>query len=314
MWLVLCTDPAGTYHFNPLDARTIGKLSEKHRATIVVGTPTFLRTYLKRCSKEELATINLAIAGAEKLPPELRKAWLDKFGHEPIEGYGTTELSPVVSFNVPDSRTDTDPTQESTEQGVKHGTVGRATPGTVAGIFSPETGQQLGSDTEGLLKIKGPNVMLGYLDEPEKTAEVLKDGWYDTGDIARIDGDGFIEITGRQSRFSKIGGEMVPHIRIEQELTRILDEDDTDEPEVICAVRAVPDTRKGERLIVLHKATQMPIPRIIDELQKAGLPNIWIPSTESFREVISLPVLGTGKLDLKAVKDEAMEHFGPQTA
>ena len=309
MWLVLCTDPAGTYHYNPLDARTVGDLSEKHRTTIIAATPTFLRTYLKRCTEEQLKSVNLAIAGAEKLPAELRKAWKEKFGCEPIEGYGTTELSPVVSFNVPDSRISAD---VKGNQGVRHGTVGRVTPGTVAGIFHPESGEQLGPDSEGLLKIKGPNVMLGYLDEPEKTAAVIQNGWYNTGDIARIDEDGFIEITGRESRFSKIGGEMVPHIRIEQELTRILDEDDGDEPEVVCAVTAVPDSRKGERLIVLHKATQIPIPRVIDKLQEAGLPNIWIPTTESFKEVKSLPLLGTGKLDLKAVKDVAMENFGPR--
>jgi acyl-[acyl-carrier-protein]-phospholipid O-acyltransferase/long-chain-fatty-acid--[acyl-carrier-protein] ligase len=151
--------------------------------------------------------------------------------------------------------------------------------------------------------------MLGYLDQPEKTAEVIQDGWYNTGDIGRIDEDGFIEITGRQSRFSKIGGEMVPHVRIEQELTRILDEDDTDQPEVLCAVTAVPDAKKGERLIVLHRPTKRTIPEVIDELQKAGLPNLWIPSQESFREVESLPLLGTGKLDLHSLKQVAIEAY-----
>jgi acyl-[acyl-carrier-protein]-phospholipid O-acyltransferase / long-chain-fatty-acid--[acyl-carrier-protein] ligase len=135
------------------------------------------------------------------------------------------------------------------------------------------------------------------------------DGWYNTGDIAKIDDDGFIEITGRQSRFSKIGGEMVPHIRIEQELTRIIDDDLTDEPEILCAVTAVPDAKKGERLIVLHKPFAKPIAEVLNELQAAGLPNLWIPSPESFLEMENIPLLGTGKLDLKAVKDTAMEHF-----
>ena len=135
---------------------------------------------------------------------------------------------------------------------MRHGTVGKAIPHTAAAVFHPESGEQLGVNEEGLLRIKGPNVMLGYLNQPEKTAEVIIDGWYNTGDIAKIDDDGFIEITGRQSRFSKIGGEMVPHIRVEEELTRIIDDDLTDEPEILCAVTSVPDTKKGERLIVLH--------------------------------------------------------------
>jgi len=306
MWLVLCGDPSGVYHFNPLDAREIAKLCEKYKVSIVVATPTFLRTYLKRCTPEQMKTVNLAIVGAEKLQPELRNAWLEKYGIEPIEGYGATELSPVAAFNVPDSRISGGP---SSPKGLRHGTVGRVAPGSVASVFNPETGEPLGTNQDGLIKIKGPNVMLGYLDQPKKTAEVIQDGWYNTGDIGRIDDDGFIEITGRQSRFSKIGGEMVPHIRIEQELTRILDEDDTDEPEVLCAVTAVPDARKGERIIVLHRPTKRPISEVIDELQKAGLPNLWIPAVESFREVDSLPLLGTGKLDLHRLKQVAMEAY-----
>ena len=309
MWLMLCGDPAAAYHFNPLDAREIGKLSEKFRASILAATPTFLRTYLKRCTTEQMKSIDLVIVGAEKLQPELRDAWKEKYGVEPIEGYGATELSPVASFNVPDSRITGGGNQS---QGLRHGTVGRVTPGAAAAIFNPETGEELGANQDGLLKIKGPNVMLGYLDQPEKTAQVIQNGWYDTGDIARIDDEGFIEITGRQSRFSKIGGEMVPHIKIEQELTRILDENNSEEPEVICAVTAVPDDRKGERLVVLHRPTARPVPEIIDELKKAGLPNLWIPSTESFLEVESLPLLGTGKLDLHAMKQCALQAFCPQ--
>lgn len=306
MWLVLCGDPAGAYHFNPLDAREVAKLCEKHHASILAATPTFLRTYLKRCAPEQMKSVNLAIVGAEKLQPELRNAWKEKYGIEPIEGYGATELSPVASFNVPDSRIIGGPGKFP---GLRHDTVGRVTPGAVAAVFSPDTGEQLGTNQDGLLKIKGPNVMIGYLDQPEKTAEVVQNGWYNTGDIGRIDDDGFIQITGRQSRFSKIGGEMVPHIRIEQELTRILDEDDADEPEVICAVTAVPDSRKGERLIVLHRPVTRPISEVIDELKKAGLPNLWIPSPDSFCEVESLPLLGTGKLDLYAMKQVALQAY-----
>ena len=152
--------------------------------------------------------------------------------------------------------------------------------------------------------------MLGYLNQPEKTAKVLKDGWYDTGDMARIDEDGFIFITGRMSRFSKIGGEMVPHILIEQKLTEIIDDDDTDEPEILVAVTAVPDEKKGERLIVLHKPTPKPVADLIAALKADDLPNLWIPGADSFFEVASIPLLGTGKLDLQGVKIQALELTG----
>ena len=284
----------------------VAKLIEKHKVTIIAATPTFLKSYMKRCDAEQMKTVDLALVGAEKMPPELRVAWKEKYNFEPTEAYGTTELSPAAALNVPDNRSG----KSGDDSLTRHGTVGRAIPGTVAGVFHPDTGEKLGQDEEGLLRIKGPNVMLGYLNRQEKTDEVMYDGWYDTGDIAKISGDGFIEITGRQSRFSKIGGEMVPHIRIEQELTRIVDDDLTDEPEVLCAVTAVPDAKKGERLIVLHKPFAKPVSQVQDELKEAGLPNLWIPSADSFHEMENIPLLGTGKLDLKAVKDAALEAFG----
>ena len=303
LWLPCCIDPGVVYHYNPLDSRMIAKLLEKHKVSIICATPTFLRSYMKRCSEEVMSSVNLVITGAEKLPPELRDAWKAKYGFEPMEGYGTTELSPLAAVNVPDSRA-------SAEGLKKDGTVGKVIPQGEAAVFHPDSGKRLGANEEGLLRIKGPNVMLGYLNHPDKTAESIKDGWYDTGDNAKIDEEGFIQITGRQSRFSKIGGEMVPHIRIEEEILRLIDDDDTDEPEILCAVTAVPDAKKGERLIVLHKPTSKPIKEILDGLQEAGLPNLWIPSADSFLEVDVIPLLGTGKLDLRAVKQVAADHFG----
>jgi acyl-[acyl-carrier-protein]-phospholipid O-acyltransferase/long-chain-fatty-acid--[acyl-carrier-protein] ligase len=140
-----------------------------------------------------------------------------------------------------------------------------------------------------------------------KTAEVVRDGWYVTGDFARIDDEGFIQITGRQSRFSKIGGEMVPHIRIEEELARIVEPADSEDPELRVAVSSVPDAARGERLVVLHRPLDKPVPQIIKELSAAGLPNLWLPSADSFYEVDQIPVLGTGKLDLRTLKEMAME-------
>jgi acyl-[acyl-carrier-protein]-phospholipid O-acyltransferase/long-chain-fatty-acid--[acyl-carrier-protein] ligase len=177
-------------------------------------------------------------------------------------------------------------------------------------VFHPETGEKLGCNQEGLLKIKGPNIMLGYLNQPKKTAELITDGWYNSGDMATIDDDGFIRITGRMSRFSKIGGEMVPHILVEQEIAKILEEDMSDEPEIACAVTSVSDEKKGERLIVLHKPMKKTVREITDRLQAAGLPNLFIPSNDSFIEVDQIPLLGTGKLDLRGIKDVAAQRCG----
>jgi acyl-[acyl-carrier-protein]-phospholipid O-acyltransferase/long-chain-fatty-acid--[acyl-carrier-protein] ligase len=299
MWLPLCTEPAGVYHFNPLDARTIGTLTQKHSCTIIAATPTFLRNYLKRCTVEEMKTMNLVIVGAEKMPDDLRDAFREKFGFEPIEGYGTTEMSPVASFNVPPSRMEQDAAAGS---GLRHGTVGRAIPGVAAAVFNPDTGVKLGTNQEGLLKIKGPNIMLGYLNQPAKTAELISDGWYNSGDMAVIDEDGFIRITGRMSRFSKIGGEMVPHILVEQEIAKVLEEDAGEDGGIQCAVTSVADPRKGERLVVLHRPMRKTVREITDRLQAAGLPNLFIPSAEGFVEVDQIPLLGTGKLDLRGIK------------
>jgi acyl-[acyl-carrier-protein]-phospholipid O-acyltransferase/long-chain-fatty-acid--[acyl-carrier-protein] ligase len=309
MWLPLAADPSAVYHFNPLDSRTVGELVEKYGSTILAATPTFLRSYLKRCTVEQFRTLNLVIVGAEKMPDDLRVAFKEKFGFEPTEGYGTTEMSPVASFNIPESRMGDEARRDV---GTKHGTVGRVIPGCAAAVFDPETNVMLGNNQEGLLKIKGPNIMLGYLNQPKKTAELIQDGWYNSGDMAVIDDDGFIRITGRMSRFSKIGGEMVPHILVEQALSKIFDSDLSDEPGILCAVTSVPDEKKGERLIVLHKPTKKPIRDVIDQLQAAGLPNLFIPSSDSFIEVEQIPLLGTGKLDLRGMKDLAMQKCGRQ--
>jgi acyl-[acyl-carrier-protein]-phospholipid O-acyltransferase/long-chain-fatty-acid--[acyl-carrier-protein] ligase len=301
MWLVLCYEPKGIYHFNPLDAKTIAKLTEKYKATILLATPTFLKTYIKRVEKEQFKTLDLVVVGAEKLPRDLAEQFQEKFGILPSEGYGTTELSPVAAVNIPDHRT-----SDVHQKGTKIGTVGRPLPGVAAKVVDPETWADLGINKEGLLLIKGPNVMQGYLHQPEKTAGVIKDGWYNTGDFAKLDEEGFVEITGRQSRFSKIGGEMVPHILIEEHLTRLTEIPGDEDPELRLAVTSVPDASRGERLIVLHKPLKKPVGEVLKSLSNLGLPNLWLPSSDSFIEVEKIPILGTGKLDLKAIKDTAL--------
>ena len=216
---------------------------------------------------------------------------------------GATELSPLVSVNVPPSRS------HHEEIDSKEGTVGRPMPGVAAKVVDPDTGEDLPQGAAGMLLITGPNVMKGYMNQPDKTAEVLQDGWYVTGDIARIDADGFIEITGRQSRFSKIGGEMVPHIGVEEAIEHFVGiEDDDESPRVV--VTAVPDARKGERLIVVHRTLERTADEICSGLKEAGLPNLWIPSADSFMLVDEIPVLGSGKLDLKHLAAMAIERYG----
>ena len=318
LWWPLCVATAGVYHVNPLDARTVGKLGEKYRPTFLVATPTFLRGYLKRCEPDQLSSLDVIIVGGEKLPADLREAWTAKFGHEPSEGYGTTELSPVVSCNIPEHRA-----RDKQRPDTRHGTVGRPLPGVRVKLTHPETGADLtatggaatggaGGEAEGLLNVGGPTVMRGYLNQLEKTAAAVKDGWYDTGDVCRLDADGFIHITGRQSRFSKIGGEMVPHLRIEEALLGVCEKcaADDEEGSPLLAVTAVPDERKGERIVVLHRALPEPTEKILGELRETGLPNLWLPDRDAFREVAEIPVLGTGKLDLRRLKELAAETFG----
>lgn len=301
LWGPLLLDVRIAYHFTPLDARQVGKLTRARKATILLATPTFLRSYLKRCDPDDLATLNVVVAGAEKLPLPLCEAFEKKFSVRPVEGYGTTELSPLVSVNVPPSRS------KSLEIDCKEGSVGRPVPGVSVKVVDPETFVSLPMGDEGMLLVKGPNVMKGYFGQPGETARVMHEGWYITGDIARVDTDGFIHITGRLSRFSKIGGEMVPHGTIEDILHQILG--DRDEGTGGAVVTAVPDERKGERLVVIHTQLDVTAEEICRKLAEAGLPNLWIPSPDSFFEVEAIPVLGSGKIDLKAVAVLAKSKF-----
>jgi acyl-[acyl-carrier-protein]-phospholipid O-acyltransferase/long-chain-fatty-acid--[acyl-carrier-protein] ligase len=302
LWTILGLDVRCAYHYSPLEAKEVGKLAKKWDATVLLATPTFLRNYLRRCDPEDFTRLEVAVAGAEKLPIELCEAFEEKFGVRPVEGYGTTELSPLVSVNIPPSRS------QSKEIDAKEGSVGRPVAGVAAKIVDPETFVDLPVESPGMLLVKGPNVMKGYLHEPAKTAEVIRDGWYVTGDIARIDKHGFIEITGRLSRFSKIGGEMVPHLNVEEAIQRFVQGGNQDE--LLVVVTSVPDEAKGERLVVVHKKLEKTPREICDHLKSTGLPNLWIPGTDSFMEVEEIPVLGTGKLDLKGLADLAKARFG----
>lgn len=296
LWLPLTSGCGIAYHTNPLEARTVGDLCRDYRVTLLISTPTFAWKYVQVCTREDFASLRMAIVGAEKMKPELGRAFEEKFGKPMFEGYGCTELSPVVAVCSPNY---VGPDQ--TQPGHKPGTVGHPIPGVAARVADPDTLRDLGCGHEGMLLIKSPGVMMGYLGEPERTRQVItEDGWYITGDVARLDEDGFITITDRLSRFSKIAGEMVPHVRIEEALHAALG---SVEPRMV--VTSVPDEQKGEKLVVLHLDLGLEVDELLKRLRDAELPRLWIPKKESFYRIDALPFLGTGKLDLKRIKDTA---------
>ena len=304
LWAVNTLGPCGIYHFNPLDAKQIGKLAEKYKTTVMLGTPTFLRGYMRRIMPEQFKSLDVVVVGAEKMPADLFDQFESRFGVRPVEGYGTTELSPLVAVNIPPSRSHAKFQIDRIE-----GSVGRPLPGVAARVVNADTFEELGVGEDGMLLITGPNVMRGYANREDLTKSALRDGWYVTGDIANIDKQGFIHITGRLSRFSKIGGEMVPHVKIEEELSMLVCEGEEDEEVRVC-VTALPDEKKGERLLVLHLPTEKSIDDLREGLRDAGLPNLFIPSRDGFLEVNEIPMLGTGKLDLKGARTRASELLG----
>jgi acyl-[acyl-carrier-protein]-phospholipid O-acyltransferase/long-chain-fatty-acid--[acyl-carrier-protein] ligase len=296
LWLPAVTGTAAVYHANPLDAKTIGALIAKHRVTILLGTPTFLTAYLRRIEPGQMRSVSLVIAGAEKLRAEVVAAFAEKFRVTPLEGFGCTELSPVACVNIPDVEIG-----RVRQRGGKPGTIGQPLPGVAVKVVHPETLAPLPVGEAGLLLVKGPNVMVGYLGEPEKTAGVLKDGWYSTGDIASIDADGFVTVTDRLSRFSKIGGEMVPHLHVEERLHAL-----AGRLEQAFVVTAVPDEKKGERLVVLVKDYD-DVDGLCKRLHSSDVPRLWVPERACFHKVERFPLLGSGKLDLSGLKKTAAE-------
>lgn len=292
------------YHPNPLDAKAIGPLVSEYEITFLLATPTFLQFYMRGCSPEEFGSLRVVMTAAEKLPDRLVAAFDEKFGIRPLEGYGCTECAPAVAVNTYDFRS-----AGFRQIGGKRGKIGHPVPGVSVRIVEPEnpwSEKSLPPGQPGLMLVHGPNVMRGYLGKPEKTAEVLRDGWYVTGDIAAIDEDGFLQITDRLSRFSKIGGEMVPHIKVEEKLHEV-----AGATEQTFVVTGVPDEKKGERLIVLHKLADGQLQDCLEKFAQTELPNLWKPRPDQFFHVDAFPYLGTGKLDLRKVKELAADFSSP---
>jgi acyl-[acyl-carrier-protein]-phospholipid O-acyltransferase/long-chain-fatty-acid--[acyl-carrier-protein] ligase len=265
LWFPLLNGASAAYHAQPLDTKGLGDLIERSKATFLPATPSFCQAYLRGCSKDQFTSLRHVLVGAEKLQPALAQAFHDKFGLTLLEGYGVTEMAPVISVNIPDRE------RAGVKQaGCRTGSVGQTVPGVAAKVVHPETGATLECGEEGLLLVKGPNRMLGYLHGPSETQAVVRDGWYVTGDIVVLDACGFIRIVDRLSRFSKIAGEMVPHGKVEQILQSAV-------PEAFCAVTSVPDDRKGERLIAFIASGSSTPHEVWNRLMESEIPKMWIP-------------------------------------
>jgi acyl-[acyl-carrier-protein]-phospholipid O-acyltransferase / long-chain-fatty-acid--[acyl-carrier-protein] ligase len=314
LWLPAALGIGVVYHPNPLDGKTIGPLVRDFNVTFLLATPTLLQIYIRSCTPEQFGGLHVVITGAEKLPHSVALAFEDRFGVHPLEGYGCTECAPCVAANIPDFRS-----AGYRQVGARRGKIGHPLPGVSVRIVDPETRMPVPPGQPGLLLVQGPNVMQGYLGLPAKTSEVLLtdnahvsvsaagNKWYVTGDIAAIDEDGFLQITDRLSRFSKIGGEMVPHGKVEDKLHEV-----AGVAEQTFVVTGVKDEKKGERLVVLHKLGEEPLQRCLEKLAQSDLPNLWKPRAANFLRVETFPFLGTGKLDLRRIQEMAGWAFTPE--
>jgi acyl-[acyl-carrier-protein]-phospholipid O-acyltransferase/long-chain-fatty-acid--[acyl-carrier-protein] ligase len=300
LWGALLAQARTVYHADPRAAKEIGELCRTHGCTLMAATATFLRMYLRRCQPDDFKTMRLLVCGAEKLPPALIDEFKAKFGVEPREGYGCTELSPVVSVNIPDVIVN-----GVRQIGTKIGTIGHPLPGVAAKIVDADTSAPVDFGREGLLLVTGPNVMCGYLGRDDLTGAKVRDGWYDTGDVGKMDPDGFIALTGRLQRIAKIAGEMVPLELLEDEMHKALGITDR-----VFAVTAVPDKKRGERIVVLYvNRAELNLSKVLKQLGERGIANLWIPDERDCFAVEDLPILGSGKLDLQRLKEMAIQQI-----
>jgi acyl-[acyl-carrier-protein]-phospholipid O-acyltransferase/long-chain-fatty-acid--[acyl-carrier-protein] ligase len=272
---------------SPLHYRIVPELAYGVGATLLFGTDTFLAGYARVASPYDFYALRYVFAGAEAVRDETRRVWSERFGKRILEGYGVTECSPVIAVNTP--------------MHFKAGTVGRLLP-LIEHRLDPVPGIAEG----GRLLLRGPNVMAGYLraEQPGVLAPPEK-GWHDTGDIVHIDDEGFVTIAGRAKRFAKLAGEMVSLGVAERIAVAAY-------PDYRHAVVALPDSRRGERLVLVSEAPEVKRDLLIEAAHREGLPEIAIP-----RDVLAgavLPLLGSGKTDYPAVLRLAAAEGGGAAA
>ena len=287
---------------SPLETKRLAELIEMHQINMLLSTPTFLRGYMRRVQPEQLQSLDYVVTGAEKLPASLASSFKEKFGILPLEGYGLTETSPATNVNLPNID------EKTAIPSNQFGSVGKFLPGMAIKITDPATEEPTSIDTQGTIWLRGANVFPGYLNNEEKTKEVIIDGWFNTGDIGRIDDEGFLYIEGRLSRFSKIGGEMVPHEVVEAAISKVLGLDSETERKI--AVVGIPDEQKGEAIALLSTICGATLEQeCIDlryKLMDDGLPSLWCPKT--FIPTDEIPILASGKLDIKGCQQLAEEY------
>jgi len=289
LWWPLTGGPRVVTYPSPLDPHALGEVIAGHGVELVVTTPTFLRALMRRAGKEKLGGLRMVVTGAEKLPGSLREEFAEKIGVKVYEGYGMTEASPVVAVNVPGAE--------------RAGSVGKPVAEMEVRTVDEISRQILPRGEAGILEFRGPNIFPGYLGRSDLTEKVLQDGWYHSADYGRMDGEGFLFIEGRRARFSKIGGEMVPHGVVEEELAAWCKKiGHGKEGGLEVMVTAVEDEKKGESLVVLH-TMELESAEAEKALREAELPNLWIP--RKFKRVEKIPLLASGKLDLAAAKKMA---------
>ncbi len=278
-WLPIGIGTSIVAHANPLDYKAICDSIKKYKITLVVGTPSFFYGYLQKSEVGDFDSIRFAIAGADKLTDRLRVGYMKKHNLEIMEGYGTTETSPVVSVNVPGAN--------------KPGSIGKPLPGVQVKILDRETDEKLPANEEGKILVKGDLVMNGYLGDIEETSLRIHNGWYDTGDIGVLDEDGFLWHRGRLRRFVKVGGEMVSLVRVEDVLEKLLPED------AVCCVVDVPNPTKGADLVAAVTTKEID-KKHIKKLMAKKLPPIAIP--KEFYVIDNIPMMASGKVNFREVE------------
>jgi acyl-[acyl-carrier-protein]-phospholipid O-acyltransferase/long-chain-fatty-acid--[acyl-carrier-protein] ligase len=285
-WLPLMLGSTAVTYANPIDYKTIPKLIKEHKITMIAGTPIFFAGYLRESNPGDFESLRVIVAGADKVSDWLRQGFKEKHGKVLLEGYGTTETSPVISANTFESS--------------RSGSIGIPFPGVQVKITDIITGEELPTGGEGKILTKGDHVMKGYYDDIEETSMRLKDGWYDTGDMGAFDKDGFLWHRGRLKRFVKIGGEMVSLVKTESVLEQVLPEGTS------CCVVEIPDPLKGARLAAAV-TTEVNDREMIKKLS-GKLPPIAIPS--QFILFDELPKMGTGKVDFRTTTELVRKKLG----
>lgn len=277
LWVPFYHGMTNVTYANPLDFQTVSRIAREEKPTIMVGTPSFFWGYLQKSDPGDFKSLRFMITGADKCPDALREGFRNKHGVVLLEGYGTTETSPVISVNSLEFN--------------RPGSTGKVLPNIQVRIENFETGQDCSVGEIGKILVKGPSVMKGYYDDPEQTAEVLKDGWYNTGDMGYLDKDGYLWHAGRFKRFTKVGGEMVSLVKVENTLEKYLP------PEVLCCVVEILDEKKGS-LIIAAVSAEINKTEILRKMM-TELPVIALP--RQFLTINELPVMGTGKVDFRSV-------------